>query len=112
MVFQICDFHFEKSECKTRNDVRVSNIAGFPRSARDKPRLPRRPTHLASTQQVQMQVKHALTGIGTNVVNRAETVLQSAFTRNFRRHQLAVADDPGISFTRLVQTSYVFLWND
>ena len=37
--------------------------------------LSRRPTHLASTQQVQMQVKHALAGIGTNVVNRAEAVL-------------------------------------
>ncbi len=61
---------------------------------------------------MQVQMENGLSGIATDVIDRAKAMLQIAFTRYFCRHGLAVANKLGILFCRLVNADDVLLRNN
>src|SRR4029077_5375716 len=74
--------------------------------------LSRRPAHLPSPQQMQMQMEDRLPRIRPYVIDGAKAVIQLAFARDFGRNQLAIADDLGVGLGRLVNPDDMLFGND
>lgn len=61
---------------------------------------------------MQMEMENCLAGIGADIVNRAEAMFQVAFAGNFRRYNLAIANQLRIRFSGHVNAWNMFLWDD
>jgi hypothetical protein len=62
--------------------------------------------------QMNMQMKHRLSGTRADVDHGAVSVLNPALASDLRGHQVAAAQGLGIFWLRLLQTTNVFLGND
>ena len=68
--------------------------------------------HLPSTQQMQVQMKNCLAGVGANVVNGTKAVFQLALFGDFCSDQMGIADNFCICLRQVIDTGNVLLGND
>src|SRR5581483_4620204 len=74
--------------------------------------LSRRPSQIATAQQVQMQMKHRLAGARADVVHRTISVLDAAIASDLGRDQMAVANYLGVFRIRRIKSRDVALGNN
>ncbi len=72
-------------------------------------KLTRRPVHLSSTQQMQMQMENCLARVRPHVVYGAKSVLQLALLGDFCGDQMGIADNLCIRLGQVIDTGNVFL---